>query len=162
MPGCKYDLLRRICNLDRLTLAIRSREIQRLDGQDTFRIADYVSHPGAEVVLATFGDDAVADVLDNFRETVGAYVRVGIDKDLRIGSEVDELLQDFADVSPFGRAGEELSVGEGSCTALSIAVVGIRIEDPLTAESGDVELPVVDVLSPFQDYRLETEGQKLQ
>ena len=45
-------------------------------------------------------DDAIPDVLHNDREFVAADVRMGIDKDRRIGSESHELMEHLTYVSP--------------------------------------------------------------
>ena len=44
--------------------------------------------------------DSEADVLDNLGKPVGPDVRMGIDQDLGVGSEIDKLVKHFLYVSP--------------------------------------------------------------
>ena len=60
-----------------------------------------VRHPGAEMNLSAVVRDATADVLDHFREPIRADVRMGVDQNSRIGSEVDELMKHFPNVPAF-------------------------------------------------------------
>ena len=114
------------------------------------------------MIFTAPGLDALADVLHDFRETVRADVRVGIDENLRACAEVHELVEHLSDVTPLRGAGEELSVGERAGSAFAVAEVGLRIQDSLAGEFRHIELAVAHVLAPLQNDRLEAEGQELE
>ena len=50
-------------------------------------------------------DDALTDIFNYCRELVATDMRMGIDKDGRIGSETDKLVENLTDISSLGRAG---------------------------------------------------------
>ena len=51
------------------------------------------------MILTTVLDDALADVLDYNRKLVAADVRMSVDKDRRVCTETDELVEDLTDVT---------------------------------------------------------------
>ena len=68
-------------------------------------------------------DDAFAYVLDNNRKLVASDMRMSIDKYGLVSSEPYKLMENFTDISSLGRAGVKLSVREGTCAALTEAIV---------------------------------------
>ena len=106
--------------------------------------------------------DALTDVLDYLRQSVCSDVWVCVDKDLRTRAEVHELIEDFPDVPPLGRAGEEFAVRECAGSTFTVAEIGLRVQNSLTGKFRHVELAVTHILSPFEDNWLEAESQELE
>ncbi len=107
-------------------------------------------------------DDEFADILDYHGKLVGADMRMRINQDILASAEFNQQVEHFPDVTPFGRAGIELAVGEGAGATLAVAVVGIRIHDPLAGKACHIRLALVDILSTLQHYRPESQRDKFQ
>ena len=140
------------------TVLVRHLHIEsagRLEPGDVF-------DPGVEMVFSAMFLDAAADVLHHLREFVRPDMRMGIDQDGPVGAESDELVQDFTDVSPLGGTGEQFAVRESAGTAFAVAVIRIRIHDTGPGQAGHVGLPGMNVLSPLQHDRPETQHQQFQ
>ena len=129
-----------------------------MDLETAFR-RDDVRHAAVEMVLSPMVLDAAADIFDNPGQPVRPQMRMGIDEDVRIGPETDQLMEHFPDVAPFGRTGEQFPVREGTGTALAVAIVRIRVDDTFHGQFRHVRLAAVNILSPFQDDRFPPAGQ---
>ena len=75
--------------------AVIYRNIKRAVG-----LLDDVGHTRIKMVFTAMFNDAVADVLDDYRKLVASDMRMRVDKDVRICSETHQLMEDFTDVSP--------------------------------------------------------------
>ena len=73
--------------------------VQSLDLDSPILLASQASHFCAEMILSSLGLDGGTDILDYLRQTISANMRVGIDQYLRIGPEINELLENLFDVS---------------------------------------------------------------
>ena len=82
--------------------------------------------------LTARGDDLLAHATDDDGELVRTDMRVGIDKDLGVGTEAAEDTQRLLDAPALLAAGVELAVGEGARPTFAIAVIGLGVDDPRT------------------------------
>ena len=158
----KDDLLCRILPGGRLPGFGPVGGIKGLDLDFTVSLAPQAGHLCLEMIFTAFGFDAFTDIGDDLRKTVRTDVRMGVNQDLGVGSEVHELVEDFPDISPLGRPGEQFPVRKGSGTSFSVAVIGVRVKDAFPGQPGHVELPVVYVLPTLQDYRFLPQSQQFE
>ena len=114
------------------------------------------------MVLTAVVFNAFPDILDYFRKPVRTYVWMRVDKDVRMCTKCHQLVKDLADIAPLGRSGEEFTVGESTGSALTVAVIGIRVQDAVRGEFCHVHLAPFNVLSALQDNGFEPPLQELQ
>ncbi len=118
-----------------------------------FRPHDKVHHTGGEMILAAISLDGGTHPGDDATETVGAYVGMGVEEDVGVGSMLHKTFQHVAHIATLGAAGIEFAVGIGACTAFSKAPVAVRVDPLLASDGGDVVFALRDVLSPIKDDR---------
>ena len=106
---------------------------------------------GLEAHLAAVLTDAVAHILDDARQTVGADMGMGGGEDVGAGAMLAEDGEDAAHVAALGGAGVELAVGVGAGTALAEGVVALRVDEALARDEGDILLALMDILAPLED-----------
>ena len=109
-------------------------------------LQDQLVHTAAEVYLTARGDDLLAHATDDDGELVRTDMRVGIDKDLGVGTEAAEDTQRLLDAPALLTAGVELTVGEGARPAFAVAVIGLGVDDPRTLQLDDVAAALHHVL----------------
>ena len=114
------------------------------------------------MILAAAFRDEVAHVLDDFRKAVRSDMRTGVYKDLGVGSEMDELVQDFPDIPSLRGTGVEFTVRKGSGATFSETIIGFRIDNPFAGDDSHVCLPPVYIFPPLEDNGPEAEGDQLE
>ena len=112
---------------------------------------DESRNPCGKPYFPAMGDYRLSYVLDYPGKLFSSDVRMGFIEDRGIGTMLTEEREHPEDITPLVRAGVELSVGEGSCTAFTERIVRFRVEYPFPAESRGVPLSGVNIHSPFQD-----------
>ena len=121
------------------------------DAADAVAREDESVHTGIEAHLASAAEDGVAHILDDSRQSVGAYMGMGGGEDIGAGSVLAEDGEDAAHITPLGGAGVELAVGVGSCPTLTEGVVALGVDDALTGDEGDVFLALMDIFASLED-----------
>ena len=96
-------------------------------------------------------EDTFADILDDRRQFIGAYMRMCLIEH-RIGcTEEMEKFHHSLHVSPFLGAGEEFAIRERTCPTFAEAVVRLRVKSFVAVEECDVFLAFADLFAPFID-----------
>ena len=76
-------------------------------------------------------NNALADILYNYRKSIASDMGMGINQNGRLGAKAYQLMEDFTDVASLGRACIKFSVRECTCTSFAEAVIRVRIDDTL-------------------------------
>ena len=121
-----------------------------------------VGEPGLEMVFPAVGEDAFPDVGNQPRELVRADMRMCVNENGRVSPEIDELMEDFPVVAPLGGTGEEFSVGECTGSALSVTIIGVRIDFAPGRDAANVSLPSAYVLDEHQHHCIEPQCKEFQ
>ncbi len=119
----------------------------------TLAVGDKSGNTCSETNLSAAALYGAADGLDNTRQAVGAYVRMGVDKYFPLRAVGMENAQNLLYRSALVASGIEFAVAVGSGSTLSEAVVGIGVDSAGAVHSHKVGSPAVDVLSPLQHDR---------
>ena len=119
------------------------------------RFDDKFRHLRLEVHFATAIEDGLSHVLDDTRQAVCANVRMGIRKDGRTGSVLNEDLQDAVCIASFLASGVKLSVAISSCPTLAKTVVAFWVNALFRTDAGNVLLPFANILTALNDDGLE-------
>ena len=86
-------------------------------------IDDERCHLGLEMHLSTTSDDGLAHILNDTWQFVGTNMRMCIGKNACACSMLTEHIQDFVHATTFLTTCVELTIGIGSCSTLTKAVV---------------------------------------
>ena len=114
-------------------------------------------HTRFEVYFAATFDDGVPHILDDARQFVRPYMRMGIRQYGCRSSVLAEYIQYFIYIPAFFASGVQLSIGVGTCTAFSKAIIGFGVYGLLSSYLGQVFFPFPHVFSAFHDDGTQSE-----
>ena len=114
-------------------------------------LEDQLLHTAREVHLTTRGDDLLAHTTDDDRELVRTDMWVGIDEDLRVGTEATEDTEDLLHAPTLLATRIELTVREGTRTAFAKAIVRLGVDDARLLQLDEVTTALHDVLPTLYD-----------
>ena len=126
------------------------------------RTLDDIGHTGIEMVFSSMFDYTFTDILNHYGKFIASYMWVRINKDRRVSTEKDQLMQDFTDISSFRRTGVQFSVRERTGSSFSETVVRIRVHCTFPGELCHVIFTGMNILASFQNHRLEAAHKKFE
>ena len=88
-----------------------------------------IHHFLAKMHFSATSDDMLANVLDNTGQLIGSYMRMRLPGDGGSGTVVNQFLQDFGYIAPFGAAGIKLSIAVGAGAAFAKTVIAVTIHN---------------------------------
>jgi hypothetical protein len=89
------------------------------------------------------------------RQPVGADMGMGLKEYVFMGPVGHQYFKYPAHIAPLDRAGVQLSVGVGACTAFAKAIIGFGIDLMLFVDGRNVAPAHPHIFSSFQDYRFD-------
>ena len=120
------------------------------------------SHTGGEMHFAACRDYRFPHGFYDFRQPVGAYMGMGVDKYLALSAVEVEYLEYFVDRTAFFAAGVEFAVGVGSRASFTEAIIGVGVDCAFAGYGYHVASPAVDVFAAFEYYGFDAEFYKLE
>ena len=88
---------------------------------------DKTSHLGLKMHLTATIDNCIAHILNHARQLICANMRMGICKDVRIGTMLAENIQNLIHATTLLASGIKLTVTIGSCTTFTKTIVALTI-----------------------------------
>lgn len=114
---------------------------------------DKTAGRGHEPHLSPAFQNLIADIPDDMRKQVAAYVWMGVHENIGTGTMLYKQGQHLVDIAPLPAPCIKLAVAVSSRSPLSETIVALWI-DPLAAGYfGEINTPGVHIPAPFQHYR---------
>ncbi len=121
-----------------------------------------ICHPAVEMVFAAVLLYGLSHARYYGAQPVGAYMCVGVDEYLLVGSVFDEFLQHRSYVASFGAAGVELAVAVGPCPAFAETPVAVGVHLMFLGQLGYVIFAVRHRLAALHYHWLQPQLQRSQ
>ena len=131
-------------------------------GDDTVLSPFNVRDSRLKMILSAMLNHTLADIGNKTRKFVRTDVRMSVNENGRISTEVHELMENLPIVPSLRGSRKELAIRESTGSALTVAIIGIRIHDSCPGQLRDIRLTAAYILAALQNHRLEAEGKELQ
>ena len=128
-------------------------QVNSFNPNHTVTFQDKPSHLGLEMHLTATIDNCIAHILYHARQLICTDMRMGICKDVRIGTMLAEDIQNLIHATTLLASGIKLTVTIRSCTTFTKTIVALTIHLLSLGDVGKVLFTLTHVLAALQDNR---------
>ena len=143
------------CENHRSTIILLSTsdQVDCFNPNHTVTFQDKTSHLGLKMHLTATIDNRIAHILNHARQLICSNMRMGICKDVRIGSMLAENIQNLIHATTLLASGIKFTVAIGSCTTFTKTIVALTIHLLSLGDVRKILLTLTHVLATFQNNR---------
>ena len=128
-------------------------QVNSFNPNHTVTFQDKPSHLGLKMHLTATIDNRIAHILYHARQLICTDMRMGICKDVRIGTMLAEDIQNLIHATTLLASGIKLTVTIRSCTTFTKTIVALTIHLLGLGDVGKVLFTLTHVLATLQDNR---------